>query len=600
MPPTKNAAPVTVTLPLPVSAAVTSFARVSEASDWLRAGQSAIPREVHRAGRGQPVVTSRETDRAGRDRRGADERVRRRERERAGTLLRERAGAADDFAEREVVRAVDDESGRVRKRDPPGEAAGQHAVSEGERSRGHGRGAGMCAGICERERAGPGLSHRAASRNRPAKRERVGAVEGERGVVCDVACDGAGRGAVADRQRAARDRRAAIVGVGIRKRERAGATLRERAAAAPKHRGPRDGLAVGVGVVPLAGGRAEPRGVVELVRRGVLERAAGEDDRTSGRVGAERAARARGLGDAEREHAAGERRRAGITVGTREHGRAGAGLGERTAAEDHGGERAPLYVERAGRCECASRDRAARQLHRRHRDFESRSSEPPETRSVLQARERVAEPQGSARSLRLPIARSDDSVAGVPDTVVVPANRKVLVGSIAPRAAEDIRARATCGHRREGLADGRGERGRAGGAEVVASRPDRAGGAGEGPDRVADGARLSGHAGGVELRRRPDARRREIERVGVGIDAKLHVAVRISTLAEPGSNWHVRARDVGGKLERRAGIRRRAAVDELEIRYRLGIRHGLYTRAPDVHDAECGGSGECLISRILQ
>ena len=65
-------------------------------------------------------------------------------------------------------------------------------------------------------------------------------------------------------------------------------------------------------------------------------------------------------------------------------------------------------------------------------DFESRSSEPPETRTCCMLVNVAPRRRAPLVTSRLPIARSDDSVAGVPDTVVVPANRNVLAGSIVP------------------------------------------------------------------------------------------------------------------------------------------------------------------------
>ena len=99
------------------------------------------------------------------------------------------------------------------------------------------------------------------------------------------------------------DRRAAGVGLGGGENQfagrDAGVVERERAARAGQWRGERHALAVGVDADRLAGGRAEAAGIVGVVRAGVLQRAAAENDGVGGigqyRAEGTRAERARGV-----------------------------------------------------------------------------------------------------------------------------------------------------------------------------------------------------------------------------------------------------------------------------------------------------------------
>src|SRR5262249_24914883 len=140
------------------------------------------------------------------------------------------AAAANHAGIGQRVAAVEGERGVVD--DVAGDAAGGARIAELQRPGADRRPPGVGAVPSQRQRAGATLGERAGAADHAGIGQRVAAVEGERGVVDDVAGDAARGAAAADLQRAGADRRPTGVGVGTGENERTRTRLGECAGAA--------------------------------------------------------------------------------------------------------------------------------------------------------------------------------------------------------------------------------------------------------------------------------------------------------------------------------------------------------------------------------
>ena len=220
------------------------------------------------------------------------------------SVLLQRAAAGDVAAHREArARAIESEYGII------GDAAGAEracraAAADLQRA-GADRGAAIAVGTRQCRCAGADLAERAAARNIAGKRDGIGPINDQRGIVGDVAGDRAGGAAAAQLQRTGGDRGATAIVVRAGERRRAGAELTERAATR-NIAGECDGI----------GSIDDERGIVGDV--------AGD--------------RARGAAAAQLQCAGSDRSATAIGVGAGERRRAGADLTERAAARNIAGE----------------------------------------------------------------------------------------------------------------------------------------------------------------------------------------------------------------------------------------------------------------------
>ena len=291
-------------------------------------------------GHGNRARTQRATgahcDGAGRNRRAARVTVCRQKREGACTALGHGARSADCTGEGDAVDPVEGEHAVVG--DIAGDRARRAAIADLQGGAGVDRRAariGVGAGKDQGSRAG--LRQRARAADRPRIGHAVAAVEGERAVVGDIAADRAGGSASAHLQRAGADGRAACVGIGACQDQRAGARLGERTTAGDRAR---EGEAVAVGVDRVGAGERHGIGEREPACGRLQRGAVGHGERAGAESAVVSDAQGAGIeGNATLE-----------AVRAREHQRAGAVLGERTAAGDRAreGEAVAVGVDRVG------------------------------------------------------------------------------------------------------------------------------------------------------------------------------------------------------------------------------------------------------------